>query len=476
MSCRRWIFFYGISIFVMLVAASCSQPAETTQNTKPSQTATAGAASKGSADLPRAQEQKPIKQAAKKEKTEPARSAAPRYSAPAAPAPVVTTPQTAADVPPPPPPVPVPAFVPQATPIPVPPPPPPPEPTTKQVTIPVGTELYVRMIDSISSDESHEGETFRAELDKPILVDNQTIIPRRADVFLKLVGLQSAGKLSGTSELKVQMDKIVIDKTPYNIVSNTYIRTGSPEGQKAARNVGLGAAVGGILGGILGGKKGAVIGAGAGGGGGAVISKGEQIHIDSETSLVFRLENPLAVTVTTTPASTSPPPSASTGGSGGPVKLAPPPERPSSRNSSSSNAGDLSGTWTVTTDGRQGTLQLVLRQNGNDLRGSISNPRGSGTLPIQGSVSGNYVTFSTQSLYGTNDTQMQYSGAVQGDNMQGTVTIPAANGGYGGVGGYPGGYPGGGYPGGGRRRSPRNGGVPAGGATTQIHWNAQRNN
>src|SRR6202023_373013 len=98
----------------------------------------------------------------------------------------------------------------------------------------------------------------------------------------------------------------------------------------------------------------------------------------------------LDVTFTTTPATTR------FGTGGGPATLTLPPDDQSSPRAisrSSSNAGDLSGTWTVTTDGPQGsTLQLVLRQNGNNLRGSITNPNGYGTIPIQGSVNGNYVT------------------------------------------------------------------------------------
>jgi len=203
-----------------------------------------------------------------------------------------------------------------------------------------------------------------------------------------------------------------------------------------------------------------------------VLTKPDQLRINSETQLLFKLENPLDVTISTAPASTAPA-RFSTGGSDGPAKLAPP-DRPSRSTSptSSSSDNDLSGTWTVTTDGPQyANLQLSLRQNGNNLQGSITDPRGSGTLPIRGSVSGNYVTFSTQSQYGGYNSQMQFSGAVQGDSMQGTVTLPRDTG-YGNAGGsYPGGgYPGGGYPGGGRTRTGR-----TGGGNAQVHWNAQRN-
>src|SRR5213593_43479 len=57
-----------------------------------------------------------------------------------------------------------------------------------------------------------------------------------------------------------------------------------------------------------------------------------------------------------------------------------------------------------------------------------------------------------------------------------SADLLSANRSYDNAGGYPGGgyprCPGGGYPGGGRTRTGRNGS----GATTQVHWNAQRNN
>jgi hypothetical protein len=310
----------------------------------------------------------------------------------------------------------------------------------------------VRTIDPISSEGSQAGNVYRASLDQPITVDNQTVIPRRADVDLKLVEVESAGKIKGTSELKVQLDKIYIDKKPYTVTSNTYSQSGSSSGAKAARNVGVGAAIGGILGGVLGGGKGAVIGAGAGGGGGAAISKGEQIRIDSETALVFRLENPLDVTITTRP-----PSPASSNPSGAPAKLAP----PAATNMSAPN---VVGTWSVTTDNSRGTLQLIIHQSGNSVDGTITNPRGGADLPIRGTLNRNYITFSTRSQYG--GPQMQFSGAIQGDSMQGTVSTTNPNSNV-----YGGGYPGGDYPGG---RTGRRGGGGASSGSTQSNWSAQR--
>jgi hypothetical protein len=211
---------------------------------------------------------------------------------------------------------------------PEPPSPAPAEPTTKHVTIPAGTEVYVLTIDSIDSETSHPNQNFKASLDKPIVVDNQTIIPRRSDVLLKVTEVEQARKPKGTSRLKVQLDRLFISKDSYQVASNTFEEKGSSEGKKAARNVGIGAAVGGILGGLFGGKNVPLIGVGAGGGGGAVVTKPDQLRINSATQLMFKLENSLDVTINMPPSST-----ASNNGSYGPAKLAPRPDHPTQTSS-----------------------------------------------------------------------------------------------------------------------------------------------
>ena len=490
MSRYRWSLFYSLAVLLTFVTVSCSPPGQDLESQKPAQTATTETISKSDVDAAPVRESRPLEDVkppedVKPKRVEPAKAAAaprpaplpapppaPAVEAPPAPAPA-PAPQTAASAP-----QPAPVYIPatQADPIPVPGPPPPPQPTTKTVTIPAGTQVYIRMIDSINAEKSHQNETFRASLDKDIVVDGKTIIPRRSDVFVKVVEVQTAGKLKGQSELQVQLDRLFIGKQSYTVASNTFTKTGDSEGKKAARNVGIGAAVGAALGGILGGGKGAVIGAGAGGGGGAVLTKPGQLQIDSETQLMFALDNPVDVTITEKPAGTT----SNNNSSDGPARFSvPPPDRSSSQASSRTSPsnnddnGDLTGNWTINTDGYQSMrLQLSLRQNGNNLTGSITNPYGSGTLPIRGSVSGNYVNFSAaQSQYG-NNSQIQFSGAIDHDNMQGNVSMPNNNASYGGGypgGGYPGGgYPGGGYPGGGRRPT-------GGGGTVQLHWNAYRN-
>lgn len=170
----------------------------------------------------------------------------------------------------------------------------------RKIVIPAGTLIDVRMIDSINSASDHVGQSFKASLVNPIVVDSQTVIPRNADVYVKLTSVKSAGNLGGASELRVQLDRIFVGQKSYVVESTTFSQAGGSQTRTTARNIGLGTAIGAAIGAISGGKKGAVIGAAAGAGTGVAVeaaTKGEQVRIESESALTFRLEAQLEVTV-----------------------------------------------------------------------------------------------------------------------------------------------------------------------------------
>jgi hypothetical protein len=227
---------------------------------------------------------------------EPAQRAKPKASAPRkrkAPASAKTEPapvKTASAAP---------APIVQATPAPSTPPPPPPP---QKVTIPSGTTLAVRLVDTIDSEKSQAGQTFHATLDSPLAVDGEVVIPAGYDVEGHLVDVKSAGKFAGQSQVVLQLDRIAVGSKYYSIQTDQYKRQGSSRGKNTAEKVGAGAGIGAIIGAIAGGGKGAAIGAAAGGGlGGGVqaATKGQQIKLSSETVLNFTLQGPVTVVPTT---------------------------------------------------------------------------------------------------------------------------------------------------------------------------------
>jgi hypothetical protein len=73
--------------------------------------------------------------------------------------------------------------------------------------IPVGTSITVRMIDAVNSQQTRLGETFRASVDEPVLVDGQVAIPRGADAVVKLVEDQESGKIEGRTVLTLVLQQ-----------------------------------------------------------------------------------------------------------------------------------------------------------------------------------------------------------------------------------------------------------------------------
>ena len=175
----------------------------------------------------------------------------------------------------------------------------PPAPQARTVEIPAGTTVSIRMIDSVDSAVNHTGETFHASLDAPLVVGSEVVVPRDADVYVRLIQASSAGHMSGRSELRLELVRLEFQGKSYPLVSSTYDEAGTSRGKRTAATIGGAAGIGAAIGAIAGGGKGAAIGAGVGAASGGVyqgVTKGKQVRIPPETKLDFRLEQPLEIT------------------------------------------------------------------------------------------------------------------------------------------------------------------------------------
>ncbi|HKV23870.1 MAG TPA: hypothetical protein VJN93_04705 [Candidatus Acidoferrum sp.] len=170
-----------------------------------------------------------------------------------------------------------------------------------EVTIPAGQSLLVRMIDGVDSSRNQVGDVFHASLETD-LYEHGTLVARKGtDVYGKLSYAKSAGHMAGSSELELELIRIVIDGHDYPLLSDDYTVQGKSRGADTAKKVGGGAIFGAIIGAIAGGGKGAAVGAAAGSAAGAgvqILTKGQQVRVPSETLLEFRLQQPATVTPT----------------------------------------------------------------------------------------------------------------------------------------------------------------------------------
>jgi len=170
----------------------------------------------------------------------------------------------------------------------------------KRITVPAGTRILIRLVDSIDSSKQKTGFRFSATLETNLQVEDTVVAPRGTTLYGRLADASSAGRMSGSSELTLELTDILINGTAYPLLTSTYEVKGKGEGGNTAKKVVGGAGLGALIGGLAGGGKGAGIGALAGAGAGTAVAaskKGQQLQIPSETLLEFRIQQPVSLPV-----------------------------------------------------------------------------------------------------------------------------------------------------------------------------------
>ncbi len=169
---------------------------------------------------------------------------------------------------------------------------------TDTVTVPAGTELFVRMIDSIDTTRNKVGDKFQASLAQPLVIGDRILVPKDALVYGQIVQAQAAGRYMGRSELQLELTGIEVNGQVVPISTSDYALAGKSRGKQTAERTGIGAGAGALLGALIGGGKGALAGAAIGGGGATalqVMTHGQQLRIPSETELEFKIAQPFTV-------------------------------------------------------------------------------------------------------------------------------------------------------------------------------------
>lgn len=172
-----------------------------------------------------------------------------------------------------------------------------PQPSQPMMTVPAGTVMLVQLVDTLDTSYTQTGQIFSATLSTNLLANGYVVARMGTPVYGQVIYANSAGRATGRSKLQLQLTQIVIGGNPVPIVTNTYDTEGKSSGRRSAFRLfggaGLGAAIGAIAGNA---GMGAAIGAAAGGVG-AVIQKGDQVQIPSETQLQFILEQSVTLPV-----------------------------------------------------------------------------------------------------------------------------------------------------------------------------------
>lgn len=170
--------------------------------------------------------------------------------------------------------------------------------SARSFEIPANTQITIRLIDEIDSEKAKPGDQFQASVDEQVAAGGETLIPKGADAVVKLVSETESGRLTGRTELTVQLASVTVDGRPVPLNTSTVAQASGSRGSRTAKTAAVTGAVGAIIGAIAGGGRGAAIGAGAGaaaGAGSQVFMKGQRVRIPSETLLTFTVQNPIRV-------------------------------------------------------------------------------------------------------------------------------------------------------------------------------------
>lgn len=186
-----------------------------------------------------------------------------------------------------------------------PPPPEPPKPVIKQVTLPAGTVLPIRITEALDSKTSQSNDAFHGSLAADLGTQGVIAIPRGAAVVGRVVEARDAAHFKGSALLTLELTQVSARGKKLTLVTDSYTKQGEGRGKNTAEKTAGGAVLGTLIGALAGGGKGAAIGGLAGAGAGVGVNaatRGQQVTIPSETLINFHLQSPITLTVTVPPA------------------------------------------------------------------------------------------------------------------------------------------------------------------------------
>jgi hypothetical protein len=168
----------------------------------------------------------------------------------------------------------------------------------KEVTLPAGTVLTVRLASIVGSKTNSTGDRFNATIATPVASDGKLVLPKGAEVQGKVAQAVPQGRFKGAAVLRLVLESVSVNGDSYDVQTSSISRTQKGKGKRTATFIGGGAGGGALIGGLAGGGKGALIGAALGAGAGtagAAYTGEKEIVLPAESMLTFKLTAPLTI-------------------------------------------------------------------------------------------------------------------------------------------------------------------------------------
>jgi hypothetical protein len=171
----------------------------------------------------------------------------------------------------------------------------------KMETIPEGQIIEVKLDQALASNRNRAGDTFEASVARPVEVDGKVVIPEGTPVEGRVVHARHSGRLSSVAQLRLTLDSLQMNRTSYELHTNTVGRRGRDHTKRNIALIGGGGGGGALIGALaVGGGKGALIGGPVGAGAGtavAALTGKKDVVLPAETRLSFRLHQSVTLPV-----------------------------------------------------------------------------------------------------------------------------------------------------------------------------------
>jgi hypothetical protein len=165
---------------------------------------------------------------------------------------------------------------------------------TRVWTIPVGTELDVRLQTHLNSATAKVEQRFEATTVVDLKMDENVVLPAGTVVRGFVGSVRAATRTSRQGSLTLSFDEIVLKGSPTRMRATVTKALDGKMSEDVSR-IGTGAVVGAILGGLLGGGKGLLVGVLVGGGGTIAATDGTDVDLPPGTILRLRVDSPLEI-------------------------------------------------------------------------------------------------------------------------------------------------------------------------------------
>jgi hypothetical protein len=170
----------------------------------------------------------------------------------------------------------------------------------REVTIPAGTILPLRLTSSVASDTSGLEDAVHATLRRTITIHGFGALPAGSAVSGYVTEAKESARVKGRARLGFRFNRVTANGETYRVSTSSVVRQAPGTKKKDAAKIAIPAAAGAIIGGIADGKKGAAIGTAVGGGAGTGVvlaTRGQEVRLGRGAIVSVRLLKPLTVRV-----------------------------------------------------------------------------------------------------------------------------------------------------------------------------------